>query len=843
MSSFRNKKNLLAGRDEYARYYDDLKGVDFSSDQTEVADSRFAYLVNMYRDYKSGQGGCVETIPGFRCERDFGGKVNGIHFGDGNIFAHIEGWLYQIGVINEDGENEIWTDSKDVVQDGYLDDESTSISFHYQDYLYILGGGRYCRIEYEEGRPRLVDISDIAYTPTTWYGVDPAALSDTVADDYGEGTELEQRNLLNPHYKVSYIANGVNANFDLKEPIDYAYSFNDNMSPIPHFSDNFKAYQYGVELPAAYTDTSGVPKIPEGFPNAIAYVYKNKSNGMNGRVVLVNPPPKPDENTWDPDKKKFDYSREEIASGTPDKEKYDWPFAFGKTHPGVEVVVSKEIKTIGGITNPDTAQHKIISNCRIAALYDNHVFLGGNPDFPRHIFYNVIRGDSSGASGITPDATYFGQLNFEIEGISKSPVVAMMSVGDSLMVLKQDSDEEDSLILHTSQEGPSDIMPVIYPSSRGHKSIGAYGPCFNFRDDPIFLSKYGVDALGHVSTKYRRAIKHRSSLIDAKLLNCDLSNASVAEWGGYLLILTEGKIFMADSRQVYSTADNNTEYEWYYLEDIGVYRGQFDEYVYAEFPTAMTKEELLFITDGVELSEAQVVRDENGIERHLIGTVAFESEDDITYLIASNGEKVYYKELDEYDETEATGRKIKYYVEPSGGKTGGIFDPAVTLKVIGEDLFFATKTGILCRFNFDKRDPKTGLIPNEYYDFNGRTIFSGCATKMDNCGIPHLTKSTVKRSTVIKTRTFKYSGMKVKVRTNRSLFNQVARIINGQATFDDLSFKDLTFNFDDKSIFSVNEKEKKWIEKQMFIYTDEFRRPFALHYLAYRYNIAGRYKE
>ena len=114
---------------------------------------------------------------------------------------------------------------------------------------------------------------------------------------------------------------------------------------------------------------------------------------------------------------------------------------------------------------------------------------------------------------------------------------------------------------------------------------------------------------------------------------------------------------------------------------------------------------------------------------------------------------------------------------------------------------------------------------------------------MDNCGIPHLAKNTVKRSTVIKIRSFEKSGVKVKVRTNRNAFNQVARIVSGRATFNDTSFESYTFSTNDKSLFSINEKEKKWVEKQIFLYSDEFRKPFAIHYLAYRYNIAGRYKE
>ena len=836
MANFKNSKNLLSQKSEYARYFDNLRGVDFSSDQNDVADSRLAYLVNMYRDYKSGQGGAIETIPGFRAIYYRGSNIYAIHIGNNNIFVHLGSWIVQIGKIEADGTVTLWDGEVIIVKNIGTYEKTTS--FFYQGYLYILGGGIFCRIEYDDnGYPNLINVADIAYVPTTWKGIAPEAQRDTQEEDAGEGREYEQRNLLTPKYRLTYIAPGDQDFFELKERIDSNFNFENNRNNGAHFSTEFDVYQYGVRLPLAYNDGPGVPRIPEGYPNAISYVNNTGELGV-GKITLVNKPPRPENNTWNPETCEFDYTVEEIEAGTPETEKYEWPFAFSMTHDGIEITVKKNIETLSGITNPWNDQAKIITNCRMATLFDNHVFLSGNPDYPRHIFYNTFKNDGSGV----PDALFFGQLNHQMEGTSNSPVVAMMSVGDALMVIKQDSDEEDSLILHTSQTG-SNLQPTIYPAQRGHKGIGCYGPCFNFRDDPIFLSKYGVDALGHVSTKYRRAIKHRSSLIDAKLLNCNLKDASIAEWGGYLMILTEGKVFMADSRQMYATEGNNTEYEWYYLEDIGVYTDQFDEYVFAEFPRKVTNEELLDITGGVELKQAEAVTDENGVPRNLIGTLAYEREDEIRYLSVGD-DRIYYKELDEYDEyTAPTGRKIKYYVEPSGGKTGGTFDAAVMLKTIGEDLFFVTKNGVLCKFNFDMRDPETGLIPNEYYDFNGRTIFSGCATKMDNCGIPHLTKSTVKRSVVIKTRTFKYSGMKVKVRTNRNAFNQVARIINGQATFDDPSFKDYTFSTTDKSIFSINEREKKWVEKQIFIYSDEFRRPFALHYLAYRYNIAGRYKE
>lgn len=47
----------------------------------------------------------------------------------------------------------------------------------------------------------------------------------------------------------------------------------------------------------------------------------------------------------------------------------------------------------------------------------------------------------------------------------------------------------------------------------------------------------------------------------------------------------------------------------------------------------------------------------------------------------------------------------------------------------------------------------------------------------------------------------------------------------------------------DKSLYSVKEKEKKWVEKQYYIYSDEYCKPFSLYYISYRYTVAGRYKE
>jgi hypothetical protein len=176
-----------------------------------------------------------------------------------------------------------------------------------------------------------------------------------------------------------------------------------------------------------------------------------------------------------------------------------------------------------------------------------------------------------------------------------------------------------------------------------------------------------------------------------------------------------------------------------------------------------------------------------------------------------------------------------------GGKTGGVYNPAVLIQGLDNNLFFGTSNGVVCSFNFDKRNERGEILPR-YYTFDDRTIMCGCATKMDNCGIPHLTKTTVKKSMVIKTKTMLHSAAKIKVRTNRTAYTRVARINSGTFSFEDMDFGDMSLSPLEQSLSGVKEKEKKWVEKQLYIYSDEYMKPFALYNIAFRYKIAGRFK-
>jgi hypothetical protein len=86
------------------------------------------------------------------------------------------------------------------------------------------------------------------------------------------------------------------------------------------------------------------------------------------------------------------------------------------------------------------------------------------------------------------------------------------------------------------------------------------------------------------------------------------------------------------------------------------------------------------------------------------------------------------------------------------------------------------------------------------------------------------------------------SVVKVRVRTNSKAFHSIARVNSQIFSFEDVDFSDFSFVASDQTIFAIKEKEKHWVEKQHWIYSDEYQCPLSLHYIAFRYKISGRIK-
>lgn len=870
------KSFKLAERKEYGRFYGDFRGVDFSTDNTQIDERRFAYLVNMWKNYYTDQGVGIETIPGFRrvynaaiVDKNTDNTVYAIHTfdkvnTDGNVkkyaLFHVGNRLYvwdfeqstnvkkhvmvtitetsqipsgykihipdnvDVGYVDsiviwgkEEIENKsgsplsldgnvltYQTNRDDLFVGQYVTlnyrekvlnpassaaftgmEPRKSASFTLNNRLYVIDGKNY--LVFDGERIFEAATEDTAYVPTTYRFAVPSGVN---AD---AGKEWEARNLLSPYFKMTFVGDGVATEFHLNE------------------------------------EAESIAAVTVDGQNVTDYKFEN------GMVTFTTPPTK---------------ASPEGSDNVVIKAKKWWR--------GFD----------GGLNGNAETSKDMILGCTIATVFDSRVFFSGNPNYPNHVFWCGLN-----STGYV-DPTYFGAINYQLDGVGNSPVTGMIAVADSLMVLKRDAENGGSVFYHTplATEGV-DVITKVYPMAQGLNSTGCLGACTSFLDDPVFVSRLGLEAMGQLSVRYERAVEHRSHLVDSMLTKCDLSSAVLDECGGYLFLLVDGKVFLADSRQRYTHQSGHMQYEWYYLEDVGVWENQYEEAVYAsEIPLSLQKPDgsgidIHYCTScGRPVSRCENPYQHEGEGAHvtmplLIADNVFDF-DTYTYMDKrgktanpprENG-KGAKPEQDVIITKDDKGNVITvnyvdfmvdgenaYLVNVNGNYIGGTFRKAITLKAISDTVYFGTESGDICAFNFDQRNAH-GEIPTDAYSFDERTIYCGCATKMDNCGVPHLTKNTVRKSLVVKTKAMGRYAAKLKVRTNKKPYEQIARITSGSFAFDDVDFSDFTFSPNGETLFAIKEKEKRWVEKQYYFYSDEYLKPFSLYYVAFRYSIMGRYK-
>jgi small nuclear ribonucleoprotein (snRNP)-like protein len=461
-----------------------------------------------------------------------------------------------------------------------------------------------------------------------------------------------------------------------------------------------------------------------------------------------------------------------------------------------------------------------IKHCTVCCTFDDRIFFTGNPDLPNTVFYT--QRDLTGHN----NPTYVGVLNWFDDGMGNTPNVAMMSNASTLMVLKGNTMQDGSIYYHTGADGGNDLTPRIYPSVEGLAGLGCVGMAVNFRDDCVFLSNQGLEAIAKQTVNLERTIGHRSTNIDGLLLKCNLASARVAEWEGYLCILIDGKMFLADSRQAFEGVSGEIEYEWYYITDVCGYDGDNLKYYLADY---MPPEVANFCTgQGIGISEssdrsvAYIDEDGNG-ENDLVKS-----------MVSDKGITVYYVEVD----------SKKYLVNSNGDRENGKPDNACDICAVNDVLLFGTEDGRILCLNNDKRgtdeeEPDKSRIPVEWYNNSGHPYDAVAVLAMENAGVPHYTKTTVKRGTVLRLKAFPQSSFELYATTDRQATTLLASQSNSITVFGDIDFENIGLLTSDSGILAIKEKTKKWVEKQYMFKSEIANRPFGLYSLTYRYIIAG----
>jgi len=212
---------------------------------------------------------------------------------------------------------------------------------------------------------------------------------------------------------------------------------------------------------------------------------------------------------------------------------------------GVDNVYIKFAKTVEGYADR-------ILKCTKMVVFDNRVFFTGNSNFKNTIFHSSLN-----------DPTYVSDLDYYQDGTDESAIKDMVVGNNILWVFKEPNQQNETIFYHTPMEVSE--YGKVYPVQQGNVSTGCYSCAINYSDDIVFLSKYGLEGItGDIAQE--QALTHRSSLIDSKLINSgNYEVASMTEWQGYLLILSDNKIYLGDMRQLYQGV-TGYEYEWYYWD-------------------------------------------------------------------------------------------------------------------------------------------------------------------------------------------------------------------------------------------------------------------------------------
>ncbi len=884
---------------EYSVSYTNMRGVDFSGDGSAISPSRLSYSENMYRDYEGDGAGIIESIPGYRRVIDFGDEVYGMYSyrasgGKRMIAVHAGNTVYDFPLSK--------FDTPPIVRRTEGVSASKSDAFAYKDALYLLdgksitklsesfsgkvsesNGGIYVPTVYLNGKPyeQANLLSELVYEKTAIGSIESvsygtAGLIYSITDsekkhcsviglsapESGGKLYIPSRTKIgNEIYEVKEIAaRAFYQNKLITECYigggvtrigDFAFAYLSNIKRIitPDSITSIgvgcmtecKALEY-LHLGRALSDIGGsavslctsLDKVHYAG-STIDFMKIASKSELDGKTLVYNAEygqvtigieimsPCKSAISVSLDGAATDF--EAIYEGELCKRlKITLPTAAdaegrtlifkGRLSDSAADYRGKSGFAASSFFKDGDSRASVISGCRIAECFDGRIFLTDNPDYPGFCFYTAADLDGE----INP--LYFGDMNYFRDGTGDYRNISLLASGDALLVFKEGDDGGGSIYYHTPHETGIDIIPKIYPTSSVHSGFCAKGESISFFDDPLFISEKGVSAITKQSVNLERSIVTRSENVNPLLLTEKCEDIRLAVWRGYLVVAVGNRIYLGDSRSVYRDGMGNLQYEWFYLSGIGSYFGDKSVYRYSGVSTG-----------GLNLNE-----NADGIATGEVMSIIVE------------GKRVYY--------VEELG--VRYEVYKTEELSGGAISPISSILSVDGLLLFGTRAGVISVFNNDKRGiapPSEDISDEEFRELYGRRIhpyyysFAGHApryaikTARDNCGIPHMTKDTVKYSLTVKCRSIAGGRLICEVGTDGEGYREICAFPNKELFFGDVDFSALTLITEDNVTVPIHEKTKGWIEKQVSLYSEEYGSPFGIHSISYRFRVKGRIKK
>lgn len=232
------------------RNYNGFRGVDFSNRKDEIALNRSPDALNMWKNYKSNNGKCIETRPDIELLEEYSDTIFGLFFyafnGKIHRIVHSGDKLYQDSAI-------IYSDMT----------RNKSNFFVFNNILYIKDGAKYLR--YDGTEVKEVE----GYIPTTSISRSPT----------GGGKIYEDVNLLNPIRKNSFCSDGASTEYVLDvESIDSDYK-------VRAWIDGKETTDFKVNYSTNKITFNNAPKEPDtpGADNVVIQ-FKKEVEGYRDRI-------------------------------------------------------------------------------------------------------------------------------------------------------------------------------------------------------------------------------------------------------------------------------------------------------------------------------------------------------------------------------------------------------------------------------------------------------------------------------------------------------------------------------------------------------------------------------
>ena len=882
----------------YTRVYSDMGGVDFSGEPSEISPRSFAYLENMYRDYGSGMGAGIETVPGYRTVAELGGEVYAIHphpTDTASFLVHAGERLYRIRSEERDsGRVPLPLLLKSGAPAALAKRPSHAAIANGR--LYLLDGACYRTVSED----RVSSVAEEAYIPTV----------------YSDGAPLEQPNLLTDlayeeyHLydteRFAYASEGFSFSVSV-EGVCYisGYRGEESTVTLPR-SAIIGAREYtvvGISTDAFSGNTTIKTLI---IPDGIALLARRALFGMEALETLVLP---------------------ESVTKLPTQCFDDCPslktLYLPRTLRELEenICDASEILTIhfGGTASEFVSIEGIEKITPKAPPPGFGIFYGSvyrrvRYRFPLHLPTAALLAAALDAEGLTAtdDPCYR-----PITGENGEITAVYLEVSDYRSIegktLSFHLSLADRLVGETLGRGN-------IPSMSGRDAVNGCTLITRF-EDRLFLS--GNPALPGAVFYTHRQRGGESDPAYLGLYNSFTDGDGRANvrallpTADTLLVLTEE---LPELPSLFCHMGKDTEEDlvprvYPLAEAIGGIGGAIDAAVFLGEPlflsrhgleaierTALYEERTTGHRSGAvdarllreELSGASLFRfgtylgiavggqvyladgrrrtsreGQSGYDWYYLSGIGSFSGDAPRYRLVTgqlpsllsdtrvtvSGHRIPIETADSAEYADGlplfsltVGETAFTYAErdgrallaaTDGERFGGEFSPATVFYECEGLLFFGTAAGVLLVFNTDRRE-EDGIIPRRYYSFCGHAYPSGCATKIDNCDLPNYRKSTVRSGGAVRLKSMTGGKLEVRVRTEEGSFTAADTLYGGRGDFGETDFASAEFHLGEDVVVPLRESKRRWVEKQLYFVSEEYQRPFGILSITYQYRVAGR---